>query len=205
MVLLFSSALGEYDLSIYDELGEEKKFIGIGFHVVFLACNLLLLLNLIIALMADTYQKLADVKLGLYSQEIIEAIPSYKNDKFYGGLISMTPPTNMFAYFLLPFYMCIKDKARLQRFNTRVCKVVYFPIGLTITAFFLASSLVMTPFAYFKVVIHKFALGFRQRSPAMHAKAFLYLIFGVPLLVVTAITDSVWFLRHLYLWNIIKV
>ena len=55
LVLLFSSALGEYDLTIYDELGDDKKFIGIGFHVMFLACNLLLLLNLIIAIMADTY------------------------------------------------------------------------------------------------------------------------------------------------------
>lgn len=81
LVLLFGSALGEYNLTIYDDLGDDKKFIGICFHVVFLSCNLLLLLNLVIAIMSDTYQSYSGVKLGLYSQEIIEAIPMYKNDK----------------------------------------------------------------------------------------------------------------------------
>ena len=54
LVTLFESALGQFDLEIYEELGE-KKYMGIVFHIVFLASNLLLLLNLIIALMSDTY------------------------------------------------------------------------------------------------------------------------------------------------------
>lgn len=55
LVLLFGSALGEYNFDLFNELGEDKKYIGIGFLVIFLACNLLLLLNLVIAIMADTY------------------------------------------------------------------------------------------------------------------------------------------------------
>ena len=64
LVSLLGSALGEYDFSIYDGLaaGEEdehKKYYGIVFHIIFLCVNLLLMLNLIIALMADTYKHLA--------------------------------------------------------------------------------------------------------------------------------------------------
>lgn len=39
----------------------------------------------------------------------------------------------------------------------------------------------------------------------MFGKALFYLILGMPLLVLTSITDSVWFFKHLYQWNVIKV
>lgn len=39
----------------------------------------------------------------------------------------------------------------------------------------------------------------------MASKAALYLVIGLPLLVFTALTDSIWFFMHLYHWNIIKV
>ena len=117
----------------------------------------------------------------------------------------MIPPINMISFLLLPFYSCIKDKERLKRFNTGVCKTVYFPIGLVITSVFLASCLVMTPFAYFKVVFHKLVLGFRQKSCEMHCRALFDLLFGLPMLIVTALVDSVWFFKHLYQWNMIKV
>ena len=69
----------------------------------------------------------------------------------------------MLAFLLLPIYLCKKDKKSLQEFNSKVCKVVYFPIGLVVTAVFLACSLLMTPFAYFKVLIHKTILSCKKR------------------------------------------
>ena len=161
LVTLFATSMGVFDLGIYDSLDEDKKIIGVAFHVVFTGTNLLLLVNLIIAIMSSTYQRLSDVKIGLYSQEILEAMPSYKNNKYYGGLICMIPPINMLAYVLLPFYLGIKNKAKLEKFNKAVCMVLYFPIGLVVSAFFLAASLLMVPFAYFKVVVHKIILANR--------------------------------------------
>ena len=64
-----------------------------------------MLLNLVIAIMSSTYSELSMDKLGMYSSGIIHAIPAYKNDKRYGGLICALPPLNVFAYFLLPFYI----------------------------------------------------------------------------------------------------
>jgi len=44
---------------------------GIIFHVILICLNLLLLLNLMIALMSDTYAKLAQYKKGLYYKCIV--------------------------------------------------------------------------------------------------------------------------------------
>ena len=119
-IMFFATAMGNFDFEVYDEMGPGKKYYGIAFHIVVILCNLLLMLNLVIAIMSDTYAKLSQVQLGLYSVGIIEAIPSYKNDKRYGGLIVMTPPISLFAYPLWPAYHCIKNKERLAAFNRGV-------------------------------------------------------------------------------------
>ena len=110
LVMLILTSFGSFDLSIYDDLGGGKKYFGQIFHLLVIIVNLLLMLNLVIAIMSDTYSALSEVKLGLYLQGIVEATPSYKNDKRYGGLICMTPPFNIFAYFILPFYHYINDQ-----------------------------------------------------------------------------------------------
>ena len=64
--MFFSSALGYWDLGIYEELGPGKKYYGICFHIFVIFCNMILLLNLVIAIMSETYKQFATVKLGLY-------------------------------------------------------------------------------------------------------------------------------------------
>ena len=59
-IVYFQSAMGSWNFIIYDIM-EEKKYYGIVFHCLVILCNLLLLLNLVIAIMSDTYAKLAKV------------------------------------------------------------------------------------------------------------------------------------------------
>ena len=158
--MFFASALGDFDFDMYDELGEGKKYFGIVFHILVISINMLLLLNLVIAIMSDTYSRFAEVNVGLYAQGIIEAMPSYKNDKRYGGLICMTPPFNILSWFILPIYHC-RERKNLQSFNSKVSKCTYFPLACIFTLAFFMSSLVLTPFAWIKVVIHKCLLSRR--------------------------------------------
>ena len=158
--------------------------------------NLLLLLNLVIAIMSDTYANLSQVKLGLYLQGIIESISSYKNDKRYGGLICMTPPFNVIAYLLLPFYHCTKDKDKLARFNNRVCQVTYFPLAFLFTTILLAGSILMSPLAWLKAVSHHI----RQRKSNV-CNALFYTFLGLPWFILIAIVDAYWCFCHLYMWK----
>ena len=54
---LFDTSMGNYNLKIYDVLGSWSIF-GQLFHLSFVLLNLLMLVNLIIAIMADTYGNL---------------------------------------------------------------------------------------------------------------------------------------------------
>jgi hypothetical protein len=127
--------------------------------LILIASNAILLLNFVIALMSDTYSKLSEVKLGLYSQGIIEAIPSYKNDKYYGGLIVMIPPLNVIAFLLLPCYLGIGNKKHLEKFNKLVCWTIYLPYGIVMTIIFSVGALSLMPFAWIKVIVHKCMLA----------------------------------------------
>ena len=70
-ILQFSTSMGVFDFNIYNDMGETKKYYGIAFHGVVLLANMLLMLNLVIAIMSDTYSRLSEVQLGLYSVGII--------------------------------------------------------------------------------------------------------------------------------------
>jgi hypothetical protein len=63
--------MGAWDFVIYDDLSPERKLMGILFHVMLICVNLLLLLNLLIALMSDTYASLSLLKRGLYYKCIV--------------------------------------------------------------------------------------------------------------------------------------
>ena len=71
IVMIFQTAMGAWDLTVYDVLSDDRKYIGVLFHILLICVNLLLLLNLMIALMSDTYANLAVLKRGLYYKCIV--------------------------------------------------------------------------------------------------------------------------------------
>jgi hypothetical protein len=64
-LLIFNSAFGSYDFSIYDNLEEDRKMIGYGYQIIALCLNLLVLVNLLIAIMSETYARFSVYDRGL--------------------------------------------------------------------------------------------------------------------------------------------
>ena len=96
---------------VYLDLGMPVKHkMGIYFTLIYVFINLLVLLNVVIAMMADTYALMTSVRKGLYNYNIIKTAPAYKLDKYYGGLVLLSAPFSIISFFLIPFYCCIKDK-----------------------------------------------------------------------------------------------
>ena len=203
--MFFESALGNWDFGIYDvdNIGSETKhWYGILFHLFVLLVNMLLLLNLVIAIMSDTYTFYVNVRLGLFSQGIIEAVPSYQNDKRYGALISAFPPFNLITMLMLPIMLCIKDRKKLESFNMAVCKLVYVPVALFMALYFAIVNFLLIPFAYIKTIVHKFKLYKTAGGmPLYRNNLVIYILFGVPLLLISQITDLYWFFKHSYKWK----
>ena len=71
LVLLLETSMGEWDLSIYENLS--LGFVtGQLFHLSVLILNLILMLNLVVAILSETYSRFSKVKLGLYYDGVVE-------------------------------------------------------------------------------------------------------------------------------------
>ena len=80
------ASLGNFDIFQYDNLEGWKRYYGIFLHVMVLFSNMILLINLLIAIMSDEYASLSNVRTGLYWGSVIDQMPKFKYNKHYGGL-----------------------------------------------------------------------------------------------------------------------
>ena len=69
VLLLFNATFGEYDFGIFDiyEDFPIKKYIGHFSLISFLFINMMLLLNMVVAMMTDTYAIMSEFKKGIYN------------------------------------------------------------------------------------------------------------------------------------------
>ena len=80
LILLLQASLGHWNFGIYDQL-EIGSMYGIGFEIIVMIINTLLFLNLVIAILTETYVRFAKVQLGLYYDGVVDAITNLKYDK----------------------------------------------------------------------------------------------------------------------------
>lgn len=65
------ASLGNFDLYQYDEMVSWQKYYGIFMHVSVLFFNMVLMINLLIAIMADEYSVLSEVRTGIFWAKVI--------------------------------------------------------------------------------------------------------------------------------------
>lgn len=111
------ASLGNFDLFQYDELEGWKRYYGIFLHIIVLFYNMLILVNLLIAIMSDEYASLSEVKTGLYWGSVIREIPKYYYSKYYGALTMLPFPLAWLNFFLIPTMILVKDKQTLKQIN----------------------------------------------------------------------------------------
>ena len=112
-------------------------------------------MNLLIALMQDTYQAYRSLERGLFYKTIITCVPCYKYDSVYGCLISLPPPLNILKLIFLPCFMLSGDIESKKKANRLILMVIYFPIGAMATIFFVILNFLYLPLAYSKALLHK--------------------------------------------------
>jgi len=76
-----------------------------------LLLNMVLIINLLIAFMSDTYARLSQVRVGLYWSSVIKEMPKYAYDKHYGVLVMFPFVFSFIGFLLLPcFALCGERK-----------------------------------------------------------------------------------------------
>lgn len=189
VLLLFNATFGDYDLGMFDvyESQPTKKFIGHFLLISFLFINVILLLNMVVAMMTDTYAEMNFVKKGIYNYQIMRLLPQYKINLTYGGIISWTLPLNVFSILTIPFYVCMKDRKALRRLTSAIMFLNYMVQLLICSVPFVCLNLLMLPFAYLKTILAKILLN--KAGVVKFKEVLVYALFGVPLLLALQVTD----------------
>ena len=179
-----AASLGSFDLYQYDSDEGWKRYYGIALHLVVLFSNMILMINLLIAIMSDTYAELATLKKGLYWHSVILEMPKFAYDKHYGPLGMFPFPFVWMSLLFLPVAVFVKDKKLLEKIS-KVCFLIAFcPLAIVILAYFMAVNLILLPFAYVKTIVHKAFLLNSYRG-ANHCQSLAtWVLLGVPLLLV---------------------
>jgi len=114
------------------------------------------MLNLVIAILSETYARLSPQRLGLYYDSLIATLPALSYDKKYGSLILLPPPLNVITIFMMP-YFAFKDPKdpQIKVCNKTLTKIFYFPFAFGLTTIFMMYNIIMIPFAYLSAVGYK--------------------------------------------------
>ena len=202
VIFFFNASIGSYDLTVFDiyETGEPPrvllKWFGVVFVVFFIFLNLLILVNVLIAMMADTYALMSSQRKGLFNYGVIRAVPAYKLNKIYGGLLINIFPFSVITFFFMPFYIVIKDVATATKLTRFLTLAFYTFVILFLSIVYIAFNLILLPFAYLKAVFHKIVLLTKKRVTI--GNFLFYLLLGLPLLIVSQATDYYTFLLVSY-------
>jgi hypothetical protein len=153
--VFFEASLGNWLLNIYSELTIGNE-VGEIYHVIVVIVNMVLMLNLVIAILSETYARLSPQRLGLYYDSLIATLPALAYDKKYGSLILLPPPFSVLTIFLMPYFAWKDPKDRsLKDCNKTLTKIFFLPLAMLFTIIFMTYNLLMIPLAYVRALSYK--------------------------------------------------
>lgn len=95
----FEAALGSWSTTKFCD--SEDEFLcneGRIFMLIFLSINMVLLLNLIIAILSSTYAFFEDKKIGLYYEVLVSKFSVMEFDERYGAAACAQAPLNLMIF-----------------------------------------------------------------------------------------------------------
>ena len=188
---------------MYSYLTFIDRQVGLIYTSVFLIINGVIILNLIIAILASTYEEYVQFKRGLYYDNIVAAIPRFTYDENYGSMTCALGPFSAIQFLLTPFYICLKKgSAALKTLNSFLSFLLYLPYALIIWSFFAITNLILIPIAYVFAIGSKISLvklKNQQKYPVGESVRDLgtFILFGPLILGARSIIDLVFFTKSL--------
>ena len=192
------ASLGNFDLYQHDEMDGWKPYFANFLHLIVIFSYMILMINLVIAMMSDTYQFLKDLRTGLFWGSVILEMPKHAYNEHFGALSILPFIYSWVSLLVMPLLICIKNETKLKYINEICCLLVYGPLSLFLFAVFIAVNMALLPFAYLKAVIYKSLLVIRYKTCSYFGQLCMYIVMGVPFLLCAQVTDLYRFSMHTY-------
>lgn len=143
---LFSAFTGEQDF------GSFKKFSGQTYLVLFILVYFVLLLNLLIAMFSNTYQRIYENKNAIRLKRILEMKNHLEFDPIIGSVTSTFFPINILMLPMMIPVITVKNK----KLNEMVNKLQYSVMICLQSFAIMGFQIVLSPIMYAKMVLNSF-------------------------------------------------
>jgi len=205
---VLDASVGNYNFEMYDAITSNNMISIFGdFYTIAIVVTFnILILNLIIAILSNTYNQFDTKSTGLYLSKILNARDEMTFDENYGAIILTMTPLNVAVLPMVPFALFQKPSPRI---NQVLMILQYAVLIIIIYILFLGGSLIMLPFAYLKSVSMKAQLIFKGQSlkESIKNKAYFlgFMVFGPVLLLMTLFADLIYFWKNNFRSNLKKI
>ena len=92
VIYFIEASLGEYRMTHFDQSNKNMSNLGYYFHIIFLLINIILMLNLVIAILSQSFQNLASYTNGLYCDTLVKSFAAAEWHDHYGCLACASTP-----------------------------------------------------------------------------------------------------------------
>lgn len=157
ILTIFDASLGNYSFAVFEGKYISARTEAIGKVYLFIVVLLfnILVLNLIIAILSNTFNMFEPKSKGLYLSKILSVRPTMSYDERFGALLIGLPPFNCHLILSVPVFL-IMD--RPEKFNSFLVGIQHFLLIVVYLILFFTICVALIPFAYLKALIFKFSV-----------------------------------------------
>lgn len=126
----FEAALGSWSMTKFCDVGDEWLCNeGMVFMFVLLSVNMVLILNLVIAILSSVYAYFEGKRLGLYYEVLVSKFCAMEYDERYGSVACAQPPLNLMIFPAQWIIIFPLPDSFLRTYNEILCFLLYLPIS----------------------------------------------------------------------------
>lgn len=213
----FSAVLTVLDISIsnfnfdmFEHIQSEQSSYLIHFGELYTMAIVIsvyiMVLNLIISILANTYRMFDTKSSGLYLSKILNARGEMSFDENYGAFMLDVAPVNIIIFPFVPYAIMKKPT---PRFNNMLTVVQYASYIVVVYMVFLILSLAILPFAYLvplRIKLKNLLMANNARDRVItFGHLLFYAVTGLPMLVASIFSDFYYFWANNFRSNLKKI
>lgn len=206
MLTVLDSSIGNYDFRLYSHLAGNLTIFADAYVVAIVVCFNILILNLIIAILSNTYNQFDTKATGLYLSKILIARDTMIFDEYYGAFMLSMAPLNII---LMPFVPLALMRKPSKQFNTMLVIFQYSAFILIIFTIFMFGSICMLPFAYLQCLQIEFKKFMLQETTKKKVFFVVHLVLYsglvILMLVMAIFADFYYFCANNFRSNLKKI
>lgn len=198
---VIDASLGNFDTAIFLSIPDHSmQLIGEVYMISIIVVFNILLMNLIIAILANTYNTFDSRSNGLYLSKILITRDELNYDKSYGAILSATPPINAIQVPFVPAFLFLRyNTPQVHMVNSLVMRIQYVLFMIVLKAFFCAISVLLIPIAWLIGCVDK--IKSLHNQPNFHTALmnnYLWFPFGMLILSADVVADGYWFWKNMF-------